>query len=102
MLGKAVKLAYGRTDTHSCVSSWNKEFIISISEECGYDPNRSEQIAALNMAGRLTEIFPFNEAEVFYQKLLEKCYLQSKMIINNVALDVYLIGKEGEFIKYKK
>ena len=54
------------------------------------------------MAGRLTEIFPFNEDEIFYQKLLEKCYLQSKMIINNVALDVYLIGKEGEFIKYKK
>lgn len=102
MLGKAVKLAYGRTDTHSCVSSWNKEFVVNLAEACGYDATISDKILALNMAGRLTEIFPFNNDEIFYQKLLEACYFQSKEIINNVTLDVYLIGMNGEFIKYKK
>jgi len=102
MLGKAVKLAYGRTDTHSCVSSWNKEFVVSVSEESGYDSKTSEKILKLNMAGRLTEIFPFNSDEIFYQKLLEKCYFQSKKIMNKIELDVYLIGKSGEYIKYKK
>ncbi len=102
MLGKAVKLAYGRTDTHSCVSSWNKEFVVSVAIACGYDSTTTDKILELNMAGRLIEIFPFNSEEVFFQKLLEKCYSQSKEIINNVALDVYLIGKSGEYIKYKK
>ena len=102
MLGKAVKLAYGRTDTHSCVSSWNKEFVMTVSKECGYNLETTEKISTLNMAGRLTEIFPFKSDEIFYQKLLEKCYSQSKSIINNVELEVYLIGKSGEYIKYKK
>ncbi|PCH76348.1 MAG: cobalamin biosynthesis protein CbiD [Flavobacteriaceae bacterium] len=102
MLGKAVKLAFGRTDTHSCVSSWNKEFIQEIAQAAGADSEKTEAILSLNMAGRLVELFPFEQEELFYQLLLEKCYEQSKKIIKKPFLHLYLIGKDGSFIKYLK
>ncbi|WP_044202373.1 cobalt-precorrin-5B (C(1))-methyltransferase CbiD [Flammeovirga sp. OC4] len=101
MLGKAVKLAEGQTDTHSCVSSWNKEFIQSIAQEGGYSKEQQEAILQLNMASRLVEIFPFTEEELFYQLLLQKCYQSTKSIIQQTKLTIYLIGKEGDFIKLK-
>ncbi len=102
MLGKAIKLAYGRTDTHSCVSSWNKEFVVKIAKESGYKSEEIEtQILALNMGGRLIEIFPFVQEEAFFQTLLKHCYQHSKKEIPNTHLSIYLIGKSGEIIKYK-
>jgi len=102
MLGKAVKLAYGRTDTHSCVSSWNKEFVQEIAIAAGAEASKVTAILDLNMAGRLVELFPFKQEEVFYQLLLKKCYQESKEIIKNTSLQLYLIGKDGSFINYIK
>ena len=101
MLGKAVKLAYGKTDTHSCISSWNKDFVVDLAKESGYESLEiSEQIQHLNMAGRLIELFPFQQEEVFYQTILKHCYKHSKKHIENTDLDMYLVGKNGEIIKY--
>ena len=101
MLGKAVKLAYGKTDTHSCISSWNKDFVVDLAKESGYESLQiSEQIQHLNMAGRLIELFPFKQEEVFYQTILKYCYKHSKKHIENTDLDMYLVGKNGEVIKY--
>ncbi|WP_299252802.1 cobalt-precorrin-5B (C(1))-methyltransferase CbiD [uncultured Aquimarina sp.] len=102
MLGKAVKLAYGKTDTHSCISSWNKDFVANIAKECGYDSTKQNAIKDLNMAGRLIELFPLEQKALFYQKLLQKCYEQTQIIINKTELDIYLIGKDGDYIKYIK
>lgn len=102
MLGKAAKLAEGRVDTHSCISSWNKEFIRELAEKNGYELEKTKRIEALNMAGRLTEIFPFEQAETFYQSLLKHCYQVTNEIIPNVELDFYLISKTGTFIKYQE
>ncbi len=102
MLGKAVKLAFGRTDTHSCVSSWNKGFIVDIAKECGYDSTYTEQIYGLNMAGRLIELFEFNQTEIFYQTLLHHCFTQCRLLMQTQELSIYLIGKTGEFIKYNE
>ena len=102
MLGKAVKLAAGITDTHSCVSSWNKDFIVELAEKNGYDKILATKIEALNMAGRLIEIFPFTKDEIFYQALLKECYFHSKAKMKEQHLDFYLIGKNGEIIKYNK
>ena len=71
MLGKAVKLAFGKTDTHSCVSSWNKDFVAEIAKQCGYEASIQNGIKELNMAGRLPELFPFTQEEPFYQALLK-------------------------------
>lgn len=100
MLGKAAKLAEGRTDTHSCIASWNKDFIAEIAQSLGYETTRTEQIKTLNMAGRLTELFPFKPSEPLYQGILKKCYEVSKSQMKDVALDIYLISKTGTYIKY--
>lgn len=102
MLGKAVKLAAGITDTHSCVSSWNKDFIVELAKKNGYDKVLVPKIQALNMAGRLIEIFPFTKDEIFYQALLKECYFHSKVKMKQQHLDFYLIGKNGEIIRYNK
>lgn len=100
MLGKAVKLAKGYTDTHSCVSSWDKTFVEKLAVEAGYEERISRKVHELNMAGRLPELFPFKDSEAFYQKLLSKCSHQIRAIIPRTALDIYLIGKDGKIINY--
>ncbi len=100
MLGKAVKLAGGVTDTHSCVSSWNKDFVVRLAEDIGFQD--TEKIRALNMAGRLIELFDFNQNSAFFQLLLKHCYQHTQVKIKQVALDIYLIHKDGTLIKYKK
>ncbi len=103
MLGKAVKLALGKTDTHSCVSSWSKDFVVTLAQEANYTSLETAQaIHALNMAGRLVEIFPFTQQEIFYQTLLKHCYEHSKKQIDTAVVDLFLIGRQGEIIKYKK
>ncbi|BDD02584.1 cobalt-precorrin-5B (C(1))-methyltransferase [Aureibacter tunicatorum] len=100
MLGKAVKLAQGNADTHSCVSSWNKEYVANLAESNGYSAVR-ELIFGLNMAGRLVELFPFEQEEKFYQALLGDCMKQINRIINNkIEIDIFLLGKNGEKVKH--
>lgn len=100
MLGKAVKLANGITDTHSCVSSWNKDFVIKLAHQIGYKDEG--KIKALHMAGRLTELFEFEQNAPFFQLLLDHCYLHTHTKIESVELDIYLIHKNGTLIKYIK
>ncbi|MCH2232272.1 MAG: cobalt-precorrin-5B (C(1))-methyltransferase CbiD [Crocinitomicaceae bacterium] len=101
MLGKAAKLAYGTVDTHSCVSGWNKPFIKELAYKTGMsDVDRIDEI---QMAGRLPELFPFEENSPFYQVLLGCCYEHTKAILGeNTVLDIYLIHKTGKNIKYKR
>lgn len=101
MLGKAVKLAAGITDTHSCVSSWDKTFVAQVAQACGYSAEKQAAIAQLNMAGRLVELFPFTQSEPFYQLLLHHSYQHVRALLGaRTTLDLYLIGKSGEFIPY--
>lgn len=100
MLGKAVKLAGGVTDTHSCVSSWNKDFVVNLAHQVGYF--EAEKIKALNMAGRLIELFDFEQNSPFYQLLLEHCYQHTHIKIKQVDLSIYLIHKNGTLIKHIK
>ncbi len=102
MLGKASKLAQGNTNTHSNKTTWNKEFIQKIAEEAGYSKETSEKVLALNMAGRLREIFTFAPDEPFYQRLLQECYKQCHNIAPNVTLNMYLISNDNQIIQHRK
>lgn len=100
MLGKAVKLAGGVTDTHSCVSGWNKDFVVELAKQIGFEDG--DKIKELNMAGRLIELFDFEQNAPFFQLLLKHCYKHTHIKIKQVVLDIYLIHKNGTFIKYIK
>ena len=100
MLGKAVKLAGGITDTHSCVSSWNKDFVVQLAQQVGF--KEADKIKDLNMAGRLIELFDFKQDSLFFQLLLEHCYQHTHTKIKQVELNIYLIHKNGTLIKHIK
>ncbi len=100
MLGKAVKLAAGSTDTHSCVSSWNKDFVVDLAQQVGFKD--TDKIYDLNMAGRLVELFAFEQNSPFFQLLLTHCYQHTHLKIKRVILDIYLIHKNGTLIKFIK
>ncbi|MCL7764038.1 cobalt-precorrin-5B (C(1))-methyltransferase CbiD [Polaribacter sp. Z014] len=100
MLGKAVKLAGGITDTHSCVSSWNKDFVVDLAHQIGFEDG--DKITELNMAGRLIELFEFEQNSPFFQLLLAHCYKHTHTKMKQVDLDIYLIHKNGTLIKYIK
>lgn len=100
MLGKAAKLAQGKTNTHSGKTTWDKNFIHSLAIEAGYDKDVADKVLELNMAGRLREIFTFADQEKFYQILLEKCHYHCQKIASNVDLQLYLINNNGDHIAF--
>ena len=102
MLGKAVKLAEGQLDTHSSKNSWNKEFIHGLASAAGYPEAILNPILALNMAGRLPELFTFTAAEPFYQRLMEACFRTCRQTAPNVELVLYLINKDGAYLTYTR
>jgi cobalt-precorrin-5B (C1)-methyltransferase len=102
MLGKAVKLAEGQLDTHSSKNTWNKAFIYQLAKSAHYPENVLNQVSALNMAGRLTELFNFTPEELFYQVLLESCFNNCLQLAPTVDLVLFLINKDGAYIKYTK
>lgn len=102
MLGKAVKLAEGQVDTHSSKNTWNKEFIYHLAKSAHYPDAVLRQVLELNMAGRLTELFNFTPTEMFYQVLLESCFHNCHQLAPHTDLVLYLINKDGAFIKYTR
>ena len=73
MLGKASKLAKGYTNTHSNKTTWDKNFIYRLALDSGYNEEISSKVLALNMAGRLQEIFTFLKQK----NLFIKCYFKN-------------------------
>jgi cobalt-precorrin-5B (C1)-methyltransferase len=101
MLGKSVKLAEGMLDTHSGKNTWNKEFVWQMAKDAGYPDELLNQILSFNMAGRLTDLFNFDSSEPFYMALLKACYENCSGLIPAADLTVFLISKDGTYIKYK-
>ncbi|WP_106790828.1 cobalt-precorrin-5B (C(1))-methyltransferase [Aquimarina sp. Aq78] len=100
MLGKAAKLAQGRTNTHSGKTTWDKDFIYQLAISAGYPEEIANKVLALNMAGRLREIFTFTAQENFYQKLIQECHYHCQKIAPNVTIAMYLINNDGTHISY--
>ncbi|RZK57821.1 MAG: cobalt-precorrin-5B (C(1))-methyltransferase [Hymenobacter sp.] len=73
MLGKAVKLAQGALNTHSNQSSWDRAWVTGLAHAADYPAAQCAAIAALTMAGNLTEVFPFVPGEPFYAELARRC-----------------------------
>ncbi len=100
MLGKATKLAQGNTNTHSGKTTWDKEFIYHLALKAGYPEATAQQVLALNMAGRLREIFTFAPTEKFYQHLIAQCHYHCQRIAPQVTLRLYLLNNDGTYITH--
>lgn len=74
MLGKAVKLAEGRLDTHSRVGTWNRTFIAELARDCGYPSSLCDKIETLPLARQLAELVPFENGEALYRAIAARCH----------------------------
>ena len=97
MLGKAVKLSEGNMDTHSHKVTINREFLMSLAEECGCSIDSKEIIANLSFARELPSLLSEADAECFFPELLRRCHLHCSEIFKGI-LDAVLIADDGKIL----
>ncbi|MDE6548858.1 MAG: cobalt-precorrin-5B (C(1))-methyltransferase CbiD [Muribaculaceae bacterium] len=97
MLGKAVKLAEGNMDTHSHKVTVNREFLMSLAEECGCTTDSKEVMANLSLARELPSLLSATDAERFFPELLRRCHMHCSEIFKG-KLDAVLIADDGKIL----
>lgn len=97
MLGKAVKLSEGNMDTHSHKVTINREFLMSLAEECGCSIDSKEIMANLSFARELPSLLSEADAECFFPELLRRCHLHCSEIFKGI-LDAVLIADDGKIL----
>ena len=97
MLGKAVKLSEGNMDTHSHNVTINREFLMSLAEECGCSIDSKEIMANLSLARELPSLLSEADAECFFPELLRRCHLHCSEIFKGI-LDAVLIADDGKIL----
>lgn len=93
MLGKAIKLAEGRLDTHSKLATFNKAFVLSILKETSYPPELLHKAEKIQLANELSAIIPFSGQEPFYQRIAQLCYKYCKAELpKSAVLTLHLLS----------
>ena len=90
MLGKAVKLAAGRLDTHSREGLWDRDFVAGLARECGYAELQVARIGGLSLARQLAELFPFSADEPLYRAIAARCHAVCQPLIPAIPLELRL------------
>ncbi len=96
MIGKAVKLAEGHTDTHSRKVQMNLEFIKQLAHESLCPSETIGRIDKLVMARELLELIPLSDP--FYNTLLSHCMDVCRQFYPHGTLNLYLIHDKGQVI----
>ena len=94
MIGKAVKLAEGNTDTHSGVVSMNREFIAALLCKAGGSADCCRRIYDIALARELWTILP--EDHPFFGLLVQKCSDVCRKFIGDCQLEILLIPEIPE------
>lgn len=94
MIGKAVKLAEGNTDTHSGVVSMNREFIAALLSKAGGSADCCRRIYDIALARELWTILP--EDHPFFGLLVQKCSDVCREFIGDCQLEILLIPEIPE------
>lgn len=96
MLGKAVKLAEGNTDTHSHKVTMNRDFLCSVADEAGCSGEAKESILSVNMARELWTTLSSEDSDKFFPRLLSLCRLSCRACYPTGQLTLMLITDSGE------
>lgn len=94
MIGKAVKLAEGNTNTHSGVVSMNREFIAALFSKAGGSADCCRRIYDIALARELWTILP--EDHPFFGLLVQKCSDVCREFIGDCQLEILLIPEIPE------
>lgn len=96
MIGKAVKLAEGHTDTHSGNVVMNRDFLIGIAREAGCSPGAVEKIAGIRLARELWTVLEEEDARRFFSRILELCHAECRRLFPRGRLEAVLVSDSGE------
>lgn len=100
MLGKAVKLAEGNTDTHSHKVTMNRGFLSRVAEEAGCSRDAIDTILSVNMARELWTSLSREDSDKFFPKLLMLCQSACRFCYPTGRLTLMLITDSGEIIHF--
>ena len=93
MLGKAIKLAEGRLDTHSKHATFNKAFIIEQLIDTGYSKDVIAACEQIQLANELPSIVPFSACEPFYIRIAQLCHRYClEQLPQNSKLSLHLLS----------
>ena len=96
MIGKAVKLAEGHTDTHSGNVVMNRDFLIGTAREAGCSPDAAEKIAGIRLARELWTVLEDGDARRFFSRILELCHAECRRLFPGGRLEAVLVSDSGE------
>ena len=100
MIGKAVKLAEGHTNTHSHKVLMNTEFLKTLAADAGCSAKAVTQIGQLKMARDLWNTLDERDAPLFFTALLQRCHEHCRTCVSTpCTLQLMLISDE-EKIEY--
>lgn len=91
MIGKAVKLAEGNTDTHSHKVTMNREFLKGVAREAGCSEMAAEQINSINMATELWDKLSPSDSALFADELTRRCRQVCSPLAPGSEVDVKLL-----------
>ncbi len=97
MLGKAVKLAEGKMDTHSHKITANREFLKSLAKSSGCSDESLEVFEQFNLARELPSLLNEDDSSLFFSALLRLCHKHCAEIFPN-ALEAVLLADDGGII----
>lgn len=96
MIGKAVKLAEGKLDTHSKHTVMNKGFLISMAKKAGCTEACQQVIAEMNLARQLWNELDKADLDKLMHALCQACHEASKRLVHKAHLRLILINEVGE------
>lgn len=100
MIGKAVKLAEGKLNTHSKQTTMNKDFLKGVARSCNCTEQTIDAIDNAFLARDLWNSIPKEDHQYFFSYLVQLCYAHTAPLLPNGQLIIYLINEDGN-IKYK-
>ncbi|RRD00282.1 cobalt-precorrin-5B (C(1))-methyltransferase CbiD [Prevotella sp. OH937_COT-195] len=89
MIGKAVKLAEGRLDTHSHKTTMNIAFVQEMLNESGV----KKDIGGINMARQLWSILTPEEMQRLEKTIIEHCHEHCDPLLPDGKIDITLISE---------
>lgn len=96
MLGKAVKLAEGKMDTHSKKAVMNRDFLHELARESHCSESIHPIIDKLNLARELWSLPTQEDTDRLIRSVAEKCYTACKAFVSAGKFELLLIDESGD------
>jgi cobalt-precorrin-5B (C1)-methyltransferase len=96
MIGKLAKFAGGNESVHSTASRQDFDFLACLAAKAGADAEMLGRIAVANTAQEVAQLLALRPS--FFTLLCERAWQFARSLLGNGALDIVLVGINGEVL----